>query len=326
MRNHWPMVLAVLLLVAAVILGLWQRDALEEHANDKPRVRELPSKYVPFADAPAPPRTLTSAPAQPPLTVTNLAPVPANPVAPQPNVPATTALVPAKPPEAMPKVAMPAQPAGPIPQMGPIAPGSARGLVFTNLRGALVQQFGTAPQPTQNGGFAITTAGVRVEADPNEDWSITLYNNNPANPVVQTDNFKVALNLVVANVGLDMTAQPQVTPEGKQTLKTNSKLNRVSMTTDPAMGNSVTIKPLQKRTTGLVTPQVTPVAPAPANPAAPQVAPPAAPAPAMPNPTPAERPRRPLVTPPGAPQPPAKPVPPAPVQPAPAKKQPLDQF
>jgi hypothetical protein len=131
------------------------------------------------------------------------------------------------------------------------------------MRTALIQRFGVMPMATATGGFAIAADGVRVEVETTANWSVNIYNDNKAAPAVQTENFKSALNVVAAQLEMDLGPAPNIAPDGKLTLRTSSKLGRVSMVTDPAMGNSATIKPLQHR---LATPPS-------ANPAVNQVAP-----------------------------------------------------
>ena len=218
--------MAVLLLGAAVGYGLFQRDKLEETAHVQSIVTPLPAVYIAVGpEAPSPQRTTavqTPFLAQPSANVA-------------PFVDARSG-----------RIDVAARAGANIP-IAPIAPGTTHGNVFTALRAALIQKFGVMPLPIHNAGFAIAVDGVRVEADTAPDWSISLYNHNPAVPTTQTDNFKSALNLVVANLELDLTAQPITGADGRLTLRTSSKLGRVSMITDPAMGNSVVVKPLQKK-------------------------------------------------------------------------------
>lgn len=273
MGSHWPIAFAVLLVALAGGYGYYQGELLKEAGEVKSNVRKLPDVYIPTSDA--------SVPVRAPAT---MMPVAVQPSPVQPAVAGNSGMASQNPNPALPaKPMMPGQPAAQAPvvvaqpgQLTPISPGSVRGAVFTALRTALVQKFGAPPMPAQNGGFAVAVDGVRVEVDPNSDWSVAIYNNNPANAAMQTENFKSALNLTIATLEIDMTAQPITAADGKQTLRTSSKLNRISMITDPAMGNSVTIKPIQKKT--LVTPQNA------TNPQPPAVQNPAGQAPALPGP------------------------------------------
>ena len=261
MSNHWPILMALLLLGAAVGYGLFQRDKLEETAHVQSIVTPLPAVYNAVGpEAPSPQRTTV---VQTPFLAQPSANVP-------PFVDARTG-----------RIDVAARAGANIP-IAPIAPGTTHGNVFTALRAALIQKFGVMPLPIHNAGFAIAVDGVRVEADTAPDWSISLYNHNPAVPTTQTDNFKSALNLVVANLELDLTAQPITGADGRHTLRTSSKLGRVSMITDPAMGNSVVVKPLQKKIPVAQAGQPAPAQPKlkPAQPAKPiaPVAPPKPPA------------------------------------------------
>lgn len=221
--------MAALLIGAAVSYGLLQRDKLEATAHVQSVVTPLPAVYIAVGpEAPNPQRTTAVQ----------------TPFVPQPTLPQMQPPAFGQAPGV--GVGAAANPGVNVP-LAPISPGTARGSAFTALRAALIQKFGVMPLPVHNAGFAIAVEGVRVEADTAPDWSISLYNHNPAVPTTQTDNFKSALNLVVANLELDLTAQPNTGADGRQTLRTNSKLGRVSMITDPVMGNSVVVKPLQKK-------------------------------------------------------------------------------
>lgn len=138
-----------------------------------------------------------------------------------------------------------------------------RDTVFNTLRVALTQKFGAQPVAT-NVGFAVTVAGARLEVDASPAWSISLYNDNKAQPAVQSENFVGMLNLVAANLDFDPNVNGNTTGDGKTTRRPISKLGKLSMLTDPAMNNSITIRPIVKKPVNPI-----PVNPAAVNPAAP---------------------------------------------------------
>jgi hypothetical protein len=281
MRNNWPILVAALLMASAVSYGLIRHDELREASVVEQPVRTLPAKYVAEASDSV---LVAQMPAQ---TLNQPAAVPALPGIAQPSATRAIGAAPV-----VPDVSLPA-----------LSPGTDYGAALTGVRNALIQRFNVRPYATANG-IALTLNGVRVEIESQANWSLTLYNTNAApNASVQNDMFINVEHVVAGQLDIDLTPQPTIAPDNKHTLKTNSKLGRVAIVTDPALNNSVQIRPLQKR--------AVPAAAAAAAPAAGRPLPQTIPAPPIPKPAAA-----------GAPAQPVKPVVPA----APPKAPGADQF
>lgn len=218
MNSHWPLLIALVMIGAAVVYGVYMQTEYEQRAKVVSDVRQLPAKYA------------STPPLKPTLSVAQYAPTP--PTAPIVNA-ATRQPNPAVP---MPRMA--------VPGMAPA--GVDRDTALNSLRAAITQRFGAQPTQTNNG-YAVALEGVRLEVDFNA-WSIALYNDNKAQPAIQSDSFVAMLNLVGANLDFDVNAAPAQQADGKITRRAISKLGRLSMLTDPATNNSVVIRPIQSKT------------------------------------------------------------------------------
>jgi hypothetical protein len=255
MGNHWPLVIAIGVISMAAALGIWQHDRAVEAAGirvikqpapaakSKPAVpAPLAKKAEPLVEAPAP-----AAPA--PVALATPQPLPL--AAPADNVPTrrikapVAALAPTAPVAAVAPTAPVAQlnPAPAAPAAAPVAR-EDRTKVLNDLKGALQKQFGIMPMELAAGGFALNTDGARIEVTPPPNWSASVYNINPKAPETETANFKVCMDLLIANFGIDMTQKPVEAGNGKTYLKTSSKMGSISMMRDPATGNSCMIRPI----------------------------------------------------------------------------------
>ncbi len=228
MNSHWPILLAVLMVGAAGVYGFYMQSEYEQRAKVVPEIRTLPTKY-----SPAPvirpmgpiaqfrPEDTTSVPQsqiQQPIPIS----IPAN----LQTAPATRTMT-AKIP-------------GTVNAIG----AADRDAVFNNLRAAVSQRFGVQPLQTATG-YAAAIEGARLEVDFNA-WSIAIYNDNKLKPLTQSEGFWAILNLVAANLEMDLNAPANNLANGQVTRRLQSKLGRLSSLTDPAMNNSVVIRPLVK--------------------------------------------------------------------------------
>ena len=307
MSSHWPVLLAILMVSAAVAFGIYTQGERQEKGKVESTIKALPTKYVPV------------------ISVKPVSPVYVPPVVIQPAAPASNSAARGLPPPpafVAQKTANGVQPpAGKVAAVPapPLNGGTDRDTIFNNLRMALIQKYGVQPSAT-NAGFTLFVDGARIDTNTSANWSINLYNDNKANPTIQTENFLIVLNMIAANFEFDLNAPSHNTAEGKIVKRPPSKLGRLSLTIDPALNNSISIQPIQPLKTG---------APAPAagnpnvnaNPAVPK--PPAAPAaPAVAAPAPPPQ----ALQPPQAPK--VKKIPdPQPANPAAPPKAPaIDQF
>ena len=146
-------------------------------------------------------------------------------------------------------------------------PADLRGQVLQDLKAGLQNKTGVQPAGSPDGGFTFTADGARVEVRPLPNWSINIYNINPAAPATETDGFKQCYEAVATALGMDLSATPSVTDTGATYLKTSSKLGNLSLQRDPANGNACLIRPF-----GQLTPK--PAQPAAAKVQTPEKAPP----------------------------------------------------
>lgn len=281
MGNHWPLLVAAILIALATFLGVYQHNravlaattsvpltartvaengaaggAVLEKPTAPPAAPQLPAapddqnvparrRTVPQGDAPATaPINPTVVPAAPTAPATALQPVQAAPAA--PAVPAAPGIV------AQPAPAAPAVPAAPPVIQAPAGPAAAvqakredRAAVLADLRGALQGKLGVMPIDLAAGGYAAHVEGARVEVQPVPNWSISLFNINPKTPDQETSNFKLCLETVTAALAVDMTQKAVESANGKRYMKTSCKLGSVSLVRDPANGNSCMIRPIQ---------------------------------------------------------------------------------
>ncbi len=270
MNSHWPVLLAILMVGAAGAFGYWTQLEYQEKGKVVSPIKTLPAHYISIA---ATKPAGSAAAGQPAEAATNTqgkwVPDVNQRQTPQAQAQLVAALkqqnIAANAPKEM----------------------ADRDAVFNTLRVALNQKFGAQPVAT-NVGFAVAVAGARLEVDASPAWSISLYNDNKAQPAVQSENFVGMLNLVAANLDFDPNVNGNTTGDGKITRRPISKLGKLSMLTDPAMNNSITIRPVVRKPANPALPAnpvaVNPAAPVnPAIPAGPLV--PAKP-PKAPKPTP----------------------------------------
>ncbi|HLX61232.1 MAG TPA: hypothetical protein VKX17_08110 [Planctomycetota bacterium] len=241
MSNHWPMLIAALLLGAAGWFGWQQQDRLQESVKQPPKAKLLPAHYNPNGPAIPVKSTQEKAPVTvPPVTKTTRAPE---------SVPPPVMKV--ETPAAKPNL-------GANPAANPnAAQGADRNTVFVTLSAALQQRFNTAPMIT-NSGYAFVVDGARIDVDA-QGWSLVIFNNTKAQPPEHTENFKAIASLVAAALEYDLTTvTPRQTPDQKTVWRPMSKLGKVIVEQDPAMFNSMTIKPLQKPPANFMQPQPNP--------------------------------------------------------------------
>lgn len=248
MNSHWPLLLAILMIGAAGFYGYYVQGENEEHGKVVSEIKTLPAKYVSTPPKIAPPAVLIKSPA-PIVTPVIEQPNPINPAARQVN---------------------PVNPGAPVPVLGAVD----KEAVFNTLRVALSQRFNIEPVQS-NAGYTLAITGARLDVD-HTVWSISLYNDNKAAPAVQSESFLAILNLVAANLDIDLNSPANTTADGKITRRPISKLGRLSMVTDPAMNNSIVIKPIIRRTAPMPNPGAVinpggtlPVKPKPVQPARP---------------------------------------------------------
>jgi|GEM_PF-2447557 len=296
MQEHWPILIAIMLISAAASLGLWQQQTASDAARSRPLMppiaaaasmpsrSEKPNGARPPAPA-SPPRP--AAPVEP-IAPMNIAPAVEVPIRPAPSVAITRLPV---APLVVPPGA-PTAPAAPLPPKAPIDTRTrAREQQLMALRNALQQQMGILPMQTAGDGFAVSFDGGRIEVQPVPQWSITIYNVNGAAPETETENFKKCMDIVIRTFGIDMTQRFADAANGTRNMLTSSSMGRIQVSRDPAQGNSCTIKPLDKlkppTPAGAVAPPAAPLLPPPA---APQLAPRPAPLPTIPAPLPEKKP------------------------------------
>jgi hypothetical protein len=291
MKQHWPIAVAVILIVLAVSAGTWQHDQAVIAASvsvtsgspsPTPDNGVQPAAKPPVS--PAAPAAPALPNAAPPVNVT-----PPAPVVPAATVPVAAPAAPAVNPATLIKINPPAPGAAAAPAANPAAPAAvpADGIVprkagrtatLNEIRAMVQGKLGAQPTDLAAGGYALSVEGVRIEVQPPPAWSVSIYNNNPKAPQEETSNFKACLETVVAGLAADMTQKPVESANGKTYMKTTCKLGSISIVRDPATGNSCTIRPLG--------PQTLPAAPSapavlpqkPKAPDGPPVAPPRPPA------------------------------------------------
>ena len=208
---------------AAGFYGYYIQGENEEHGKVVSEIKTLPAKYVS-----TPPKVVT------PAVMVKTPTLEATPVVQQPN--------PVNPAPRQVNPVTPVNPGAPVPVLGAVD----RDAVFATLRVALSQRFNVEPIQS-NLGYTLAITGARLDVD-HTAWSISLYNDNKAAPAVQSESFLAILNLVAANLDFDVNTAPQTTADGKITRRPISKLGRLSMVTDPALNNSILIKPIVRRT------------------------------------------------------------------------------
>jgi hypothetical protein len=271
MGNHWPILMALLMIGAAVGYGIVRQDDQVAATKAPTEYKDLPHKYDPYASLPGTPKATVPA--------TNNAPV--QPPAVNPH-PALTPVVPQTQLVPQPPMRTGAQPTTVINPM----PGQVdRDALFGMLRGALQQRFGVAPMAT-NTGYAVVVEGARIDVDASPNWSIQIFNNTKAQPPVQTENFLAIQNLVATTLDFNLDiATARQTADGKTVKRPISRLGKINVETDPAMFNSTTITPFGRTNFATQAAPANPVTPnnkrtmatqpvAPLAPAAPQVQPP----------------------------------------------------
>jgi hypothetical protein len=261
MTAHWPIVAAAAIIGAAAAYGVCQRDELAQVALTPPQIAPLAEVMTKTAAKPAPAPVPVEA-VVPAAPVSPVAPVP-RPVAPAPVVRPAVPVVPAVPPTGLPT---------------PAAPASAAVVVQTlaELRQAVQAKWNVASVNTANGGFSLKTTGARLEVPELANWAVWLYNENPADPHAETENFNAGIEIVTRSLGIDFSSAP-IESGTRKTWYTTSKLGRVMVRRDPAGGNAYFVRPYPRTPAaagGAVVPQSAPLLPV--NPAAP-VAPPKAP-------------------------------------------------
>lgn len=165
----------------------------------------------------------------------------------QPSAPTVQVTAPATP-QTTQASSQPQPPPLPAAPQAPKNPADLRGQILQDLKAGLQNKTGVQPASSPDGGFTFTADGARVEVRPQPNWSISIYNINPAAPTTETDGFKQCFEAVATALALDLSATPTVTDAGVTNLKTSSKLGNLSVQRDPANGNAYLIRPLGPRT------------------------------------------------------------------------------
>lgn len=306
MQNHWPILIAIVLISAAASVGLWQQQMASEAAKSRPLVpiaaasTDAPARTKATAATPRPAAATIPAPETMPLaSAPALTPAPeltqAPEAAPQKKFVTPVPPAPAPLPAGHVPVAAPTAPA-PLPRATGMDPAKQQQMADAKVRGremqlqalrnALQQQMGIMPMQTAGEGYAVGFEGGRIEVQPMPQWAITIYNVNGAAAETETENFKKCMDIVIRTLTIDMTQRFADAANGTKSMLTTSSMGRIQLSRDPAQGNLCTIKPLQKNAAQNNMPVVTPPAPpvpgapvAPLAPAAPQLIPKPAPIP-----------------------------------------------
>jgi hypothetical protein len=236
MNNQWPLFLALVIIGGAAGFGLYQREVAIAGAVPVEDVRRLPTaggSSGPKATAPVE-KAVTPERVETPAVLPAQAPVTQQPVVAAPTAPAVAAR--------------------------PRTTGRLQTLL--DLQEDLKARLQMVPLPLNNGGYKFAPDGASVEVVTTPVWQITIYNINPKTPEVESENFKLILGVVTAQLGINMNQKPVEAATGKTYLRAVSKMGNISLERDPATGNSAIIRPMVPQAA------VDPT-PAPANPTAP---------------------------------------------------------
>ncbi|MCY3021253.1 MAG: hypothetical protein NTW87_19740 [Planctomycetota bacterium] len=249
MTSQWPVAFVAVLIAAAAVLGFMQHEQAAAASRGMAKAQAGP-EAVPTEAAPEKLPAPEPKPAVLPAPSPALAAAPVAETRPPPTaqtVPAVrTTTVPAPPTKPVTPPVAAVNPAAALPaDAGGQPKRESRAAVWAGLRTALQARIGVLPMDLAAGGYALSTDGVRVEAQPLPNWSVSLYNINPRTPEVETPNFKACLETTAAALGLDVTQKGVESDNGKTYLKTVSKVGNVSVVRDPANGNSCVIRPIQ---------------------------------------------------------------------------------
>jgi hypothetical protein len=222
MKNHWPLLLAIIMIGLAGAAGTFWVQHRESQLNTSQAKPAKPATEAPqpVADAlPSVPETTTELPQpakpqqRPVAQAVPIQPAPNNPPVVQQPVARTNAAQPTQNP------------------------------VLLQLK-TVLQNAGGAPIDLAGSAYAFDVAGARIEVQPTPNWSITIYNKNRKVPSEETDDFKQYLAAVTSTLSIDTAKAPIVGDDNKSYLRTSSKMGTITLTRDPANGNLCTVKPL----------------------------------------------------------------------------------